>query len=164
MNRLLFESVLAFLALPGIVAFLIPLVALTPGGIQPFDPRALVLLVPGILLLVWCGVEFYRSGKGTLAPWTPPRQLVVSGLYRFSRNPMYISVVLILWGWALGFRTRGSVLYAAGMMVVFCVRVLLFEEPWLAETHGDAWRAYKARVPRWIGWRRMAGRKPHQRL
>ena len=160
-SRLLIESVLAFLALPGIVAFLIPIV-FAPSGIRTFDPRALVLICPGVALLLWCVVEFYRSGKGTLAPWTPPKSLVVSGLYAFSRNPMYLAVVLILWGWALGFRSNGLAWYAAVMMVVFELRVLLFEEPWLAETHGEAWRSYKERVPRWIGLRRASVTRPRQ--
>ena len=157
MNRLLLESILAFLALPGIVAFLIPIV-LAPVGIRSFDPRALVLLCPGIVLLLWCVAEFYRSGKGTLAPWTPTKHLVVSGPYALSRNPMYIAVVLILWGWALGFRSGGLAWYAAGMMLAFHLRVLLFEEPWLADTQGEAWEAYKERVPRWIGLRRTTFR------
>ena len=49
-----------------------------------------MLLLPGIGLLLWCVREFYVRGKGTLAPWDPPRHLVASGLYRISRNPMYL--------------------------------------------------------------------------
>jgi protein-S-isoprenylcysteine O-methyltransferase Ste14 len=158
-NRLLIESVLAFLALPGIVAFLLPLV-MAPGGIRSFDPRAVLLLCPGVVLLLWCVVEFYSSGKGTLAPWTPTRHLVMNGPYAYSRNPMYIAVVLILWAWALGFRSSALVWYAAGMTVAFHFRVLWFEEPWLAETHGEAWQPYKETVPRWIGLRRATVTRP----
>lgn len=161
MNRLLIESVLAFLALPGIVAFLVPIV-FAPAGILSLEPRALVLLCPGVALLLWCVVEFYRSGKGTLAPWTPTRHLVMCGPYAFSRNPMYIAVVLILWGWALGFHSSGLAWYAVGLMVAFHLRVLLVEEPWLAETHGEAWQSYKERVPRWIGLRRAPVTRPRE--
>ena len=98
--------------------------------------------------------SFYTEGRGTLAPWSPPRHLVVSGLYRYSRNPMYVSVVLILWGWAAGFQSRALALYALAVMVAFHLRVVLGEEPWLARTHGDAWDRYRAAVPRWLGVRR----------
>lgn len=152
MNRLFFEAVLAFLALPGIVAFLVPLVVLAPDS-AAFDPRGLVLLAPGVVLLLWCVWEFYRSGKGTLAPWTPPAHLVVTGPYRSSRNPMYIGVVLILWGWAVGYHASGLIAYALIMMFVFHLRVVLYEEPWLAQAHGDQWQTYRARVRRWMGRR-----------
>jgi protein-S-isoprenylcysteine O-methyltransferase Ste14 len=151
-NRLLLEAVLAFLAMPGIVAFLIPFVLLAPSG-STFDPLGLLLLVPGLIVLLWCVAEFYRSGKGTLAPWTPPKHLVNVGLYRFSRNPMYIGVVLILWGWAVAYKASGLVVFALVMMIVFYLRVVLYEEPWLAQVHGDQWNAYRAHVRRWIGWR-----------
>lgn len=152
MNRLFLEAVLAFLALPGVVAFLVPLVLLAPEGAS-FDSRGLPLLVPGIAVLLWCVREFYHSGKGTLAPWTPPKHLVISGLYRFSRNPMYIGVVLILWGWAVGYKSSGLVVYAIVMMILFHLRVVLYEEPWLAQAHGAQWHAYRAHVRRWIGRR-----------
>src|SRR5262249_20795924 len=67
-----------------------------------------------------------------MAPWSPPRNLVVVGLYRYSRNPMYISVILILLGWALGFRTASLWIYALLMMLGFHLRVVFGEEPWLA--------------------------------
>lgn len=164
MNRLLIESVLAFVTLPGIVAFLIPIVVLAPGRLTALDPIALLVLFPGIVLLLWCVYEFYRSGRGTLAPWTPPVHLVVSGPYAFSRNPMYVAVLLILGGWALGFRSSALTWYAVGMTVAFHLRVVGFEEPWLADTHRQAWADYSVRVPRWIGLRQATPPKAHQTL
>ena len=143
------RALFAFLVLPGVVAFLLPLAVIAPD--RPYDLRGLVLVVPGIGLLSWCVREFYVAGKGTLAPWSPPKYLVVSGPYRVSRNPMYVAVLLILVGWAAGFRSRSLANYAAVMAVAFYLRVVLFEEPWLRDTHGDRWRDYKARVPRWVG-------------
>ena len=143
------RALLAFLLLPGMVAFLLPLAVIAPD--RAYDFRALALAVPGILLLLWCVREFYAAGRGTLAPWAPPRHLVVSGPYRFSRNPMYLAVLLILAGWAAGFRSRALANYAAVVAILFYVRVVLFEEPWLDERHGGAWLEYKAHVPRWIG-------------
>jgi protein-S-isoprenylcysteine O-methyltransferase Ste14 len=64
---------------------------------------------------------------------------------------MYVGVIILLWGWALTFRSRALVDYTLLMMVVFYLRVVLFEEPWLAGRHGDHWVEYKSRVPRWLG-------------
>jgi protein-S-isoprenylcysteine O-methyltransferase Ste14 len=80
--------------------------------------------------------------------------LVATGVYRFSRNPMYVAVMLILWGWAVGFWSRPLAIYAAGVTMAFHLRVVFGEEPWLARTHGAAWVDYKSQVPRWIGVRR----------
>jgi protein-S-isoprenylcysteine O-methyltransferase Ste14 len=100
--------------------------------------------------LLWCVRDFYVAGKGTLAPWDPPRHLVVAGLYRYTRNPMYVAVTLLLIGWAWTFAASGLLFYAAGVALAFHLRVVFGEEPWLARTHGDAWRDYAARVPRWF--------------
>ena len=151
------RALLAFLALPGTVAFLVPLFLFRPpAGWASFRLIALLPLGVGTFLLLWCIRDFYVTGKGTLAPWSPPRNLVVVGLYRWSRNPMYLAVFLILLGWAIGFGTRGLWMYSAGMLVVFHLRVVLFEEPWLARQHGEGWLRYKAQVPRWLG-RRNSG-------
>lgn len=152
MSGLLARAVLAFLVLPGTVAFLIPWLLVAPGQSGRFvDARGLVPFVLGIVLLLWCVLDFYVAGRGTLAPWSPPRHLVATGLYRFSRNPMYIAVVLVLWGWALGSGSRAIAVYALLIMLAFHLRVILGEEPWLARTHGKEWVRYKARVPRWFG-------------
>ena len=148
-NGLFLRAVIAFIALPGTIAILLPLIVFRPGG-QAFHPSGIVPLAVGTVLLLWCVRDFYVAGKGTLAPWTPPQRLVDVGLYRFSRNPMYISVILMLLGWALGFRTPAMWGYAAGMALVFHLRVVAAEEPWLARTHGDEWVQYKSRVPRWL--------------
>jgi protein-S-isoprenylcysteine O-methyltransferase Ste14/pimeloyl-ACP methyl ester carboxylesterase len=148
---MLLRALLAFLALPGLVAFAIPLLIAWPRAREgSFNALALILLVPGTTLLLWCVRDFLVSGKGTLAPWDPPRNLVVSGPYRYSRNPMYVGVSLVLWGWAIAFGSWALVLYALIVMVAFHVRVLVNEEPYLARTHGRRWDDYRARVPRWM--------------
>ena len=142
------QAVFAFVALPGIVAIAIPLWLAPDGG--SFNAWGFLPLATGFVLLLWCVRDFYVAGKGTLAPWTPPRHLVQVGLYRFSRNPMYVAVLLMLVGWAIGFRMRSLWSYALMMAVVFYLRVVFFEEPWLARTHGEDFAHYKARVPRWL--------------
>lgn len=81
-------------------------------------------------------------------------KLVVVGLYRFSRNPMYVSVTTVLLGWATAFAHGGLLVYLLIVAVAFHLRVVLGEEPWLAQTHGEQWQQYAKTVPRWFGWRR----------
>jgi protein-S-isoprenylcysteine O-methyltransferase Ste14 len=145
------KAVLAFLLLPGVIAFAVPIAWLSSAGASLVFPVGLVPLALGAVGLLWCVRDFYISGKGTLAPWAPPERLVVVGLYRFTRNPMYVSVSLILVGWAASFGVPGLWAYAAFVAVAFHLRVVLGEEPWLARTHGAEWQAYAARVPRWFG-------------
>ena len=76
--------------------------------------------------------------------------LVTRGLYRLSRNPMYVSVVLVLLGWSIWFTSPGLLAYALGVAAAFHLRVVLHEEPRLEATFGDAWMAYRARVSRWV--------------
>jgi len=153
MNGLFLKALFAFLALPGMVAFVIPLLLITPASRREWvEPWALAPLALGLVVLGLTVREFYVAGRGTLAPWSPPRNLVTSGLYRYSRNPMYVGVLLILCGWAIGLWSWPLAIYAAGIAVAVHVRVLLHEEPFLARTHGDAWTAYRARVGRWLSW------------
>lgn len=145
------RAVVAFLLLPGTVAFLIP-ISLIRRDLSDlvFHRSGTAPLTVGTFLLLWCVRDFYVSGKGTLAPWSPPRHLVIVGLYRWSRNPMYISVSLILLGWAAAYRSTTLLTYAGIVMIAFYLRVVLVEEPWLARTHGERWRHYKEHVPRWL--------------
>ncbi|HLG56341.1 MAG TPA: alpha/beta fold hydrolase [Vicinamibacterales bacterium] len=148
---MLFRALLSFLALPGIVAFVVPVLVAWPRvRAGSFNAIALVLLIPGITLLIWCVRDFLVTGKGTLAPWDPPRRLVSAGPYRWSRNPMYVGVALILLGWSIAFGSWSLLLYALIVAIAFHLRVVLGEEPWLARTHGRAWTEYVARVPRWF--------------
>jgi protein-S-isoprenylcysteine O-methyltransferase Ste14 len=144
-------AIVAFLAMPGIVAFAVPLALaqLTPhpGG---FARAAFLELGLGAVILLFCVRQFYLDGRGTLAPWSPPVTLVRNGLYKWSRNPMYIGVLLIVSGWALGFQSSAIWIYVAALAIGFHLRVVLGEEPSLARAHGDEWMAYRKRVPRWI--------------
>jgi protein-S-isoprenylcysteine O-methyltransferase Ste14 len=150
------RALFAFLALPGVIAFAIPLLLFRPpAAYGAFRPLGAGVLSLGLLILALCVRDFYVLGKGTLAPWDPPRRLVIKGLYRYSRNPMYVGVLLIVAGWALGFQSIALMIYALGLLVAFHLRVVLAEEPFLARTHGPAWIAYSASVPRWVGRRHL---------
>jgi protein-S-isoprenylcysteine O-methyltransferase Ste14 len=157
-GRLLFaHAVAAFLILPGNVAFLVPWL-LRPAD-RPFRAAGVPVLALGTILLLWGVRDFYVAGKGSLAPWAPPQRLVVIGLYRWSRNPMYLAVETILTGWAIGYNSSRLWAYAAVVAVAFHLRVVLFEEPWLARAHGPQWAAYRARVSRWLSPLTLSRRK-----
>lgn len=142
------KALLAFLALPGTVAFLVP-VLLAPRGGTP-NLFGLLPMSLGVAMLLRCVRDFYVAGKGTLAPWAPPRQLVTIGLYRYSRNPMYVAVSTILLSWAVVFHSPVLLGYALCVMPAFHLRVILAEEPWLARQFGEEWDRYRAAVPRWL--------------
>jgi protein-S-isoprenylcysteine O-methyltransferase Ste14 len=144
------RSVIAFLAMPGVVAYLVPGTWAWLARLPLHWPIGLVLVALGTVSLLWCVRDFYVSGKGTLAPWAPPQSLVVVGLYRYSRNPMYVSVTIILFGWAVAFRSAGLLAYALAIAAAFHMRVVFGEEPWLAQMHGAAWQQYTGRVRRWF--------------
>src|SRR5262249_40325503 len=149
MRGMFFRAVFAFLVLPGMVAFVIPFLLVRPDlNEYSLNAVGLIALILGLVLLLRCVRDFYVAGKGTLAPWSPPKNLVVVGLYRYSRNPMYISVAMILAGWALAFRSRPLWIYFIFVVLLFHLRVVFGEEPWLAKRHGAAWVQYKARVRR----------------
>ena len=104
----------------------------------------------GAVTLLRCIWEFARRGRGTLAPFDEPRKLVVQGLYRHVRNPMYVGVTLILLGESLFFRSGGLLLYAVLFFVAFNVVVMGYEEPRLNSKFGIDYQRYCQQVGRWI--------------
>lgn len=145
------KALIAFLVLPGMVAFVIPAAWLWQAQRTHLEhPFGLAVLMLGVVGLLVCVRDFYVSGKGTLAPWAPPEKLVMVGLYRYSRNPMYVSVGLVLLGWALAFASPALGAYTLLVAMAFHIRVVRGEEPWLARTHGADWNRYVSQVPRWF--------------
>lgn len=117
----------------------------------------LVSIVCGVLIYAWCACDFVTAGRGTPSPTHPPRALVERGLYRYSRNPMYVGVSAIVFGEALYFGSGNQLVYALCVLAGFHVRVVLGEEKALRRTFGAAYAAYCARVPRWIGFPKKGG-------
>ena len=152
MNSLFLRALFAFLLLPGTIGFAVPLLLVEPEFRErPLHAAGFILVTLGIVLLLACVREFYVAGKGTLAPWSPPKHLVTSGPYRFSRNPMYVAMSSLLIGWAWLFGSPALGWWAVFMIAAFHLRSLLGEEPRLARVFGDSWTAYRARAPRWVG-------------
>lgn len=148
---MLVKAIIAFLALPGVFAGIIP------WAFSYFDPwrvggseLGVIFLAGGLTILLRCVYDFYQAGKGTLAPWSPPQHLVTVGLYRFTRNPMYLAVLTIIAGWALfnGSPLTGFYLIFAALM--FHVRVIMHEEKWLKTNFSNEWKNYSVNVPRWL--------------
>lgn len=150
---LFLRALLSFVALPVVVAGIVPWVLAHAGGGLRARPAALLLGGLGLALLLTCTVEFAMRGRGTLAPWDPPRALVERGPYRFVRNPMYLGVLALLVGWAVAAHDPWSWGWAALVAAAFHARVVRWEEPRLEQSFGDSWRAYRERVPRW--WPRL---------
>jgi len=150
----LWRAIFAFLALPGIVAFAVPLV-LARSQLNPAQvwPIGLIPLIFGIILLLYCVREFYVAGRGTLAPWSPPRHLVTTGPYRYSRNPMYIGAGLSLAGAALFYESVPLLVYGVIFLLASHLFVLSYEEPTLRRIFGSEYEAYCHRVRRW--WPRV---------
>ncbi len=89
-------------------------------------------------------------GRGTLSPADPPRELVVRGLYRYVRNPMYLAVSLIVLGEALLTASRGLLYYWAFFFAIVNVFIIGYEEPTLRRRFGESYERYTQRVPRWV--------------
>jgi protein-S-isoprenylcysteine O-methyltransferase Ste14 len=145
------RALFAFLVLPGVAAIMVPAVL---GGFDPWRASGFwqgsAVMLLGAVLLLCCVRDFYISGKGTLAPWDPPKRLVVVGLYRYVRNPMYVGVLTLVAGWAIVFASPLLVIYALFLAISFHIQVIVQEEPWLRSQFGNDWSTYCANVgPDW---------------
>jgi protein-S-isoprenylcysteine O-methyltransferase Ste14 len=121
-----------------------------PEHAGPLQIAGLIVTALGAALAVWCILSFAVLGRGTPAPFDPPRRLVVRGPYRFVRNPMYLGASLALAGAALFLQSLALLAYAAGFLLITHVFVVVYEEPALKRTFGDDYETYQRRVPRWL--------------
>ena len=125
-----------------------------PQQIGPVEIAGLALVVLGGALALWCILTFALVGKGTPAPFDPPRKLVAAGPYRRVRNPMYVGAGAALAGAALFYQSAALVAFAAGFLLVTHLFVVFYEEPTLERTFGAQYADYRNAVPRWMPtWR-----------
>jgi len=140
---------------PGTVTLLIPYWLISSRTAnswkdQPLRYAGLPLMAIGAAGLLWCILDFFASGRGTISPIDPPKQLVVRGLYSYVRNPMYVAVVTILIGEAIFFMSA-PVLIEAGIFIILAnLFVRWYEEPALRRKFGQSYEEYLQRVGRWI--------------
>jgi len=120
-----------------------------PAAIAVPQVAGMVIGAAGAAVALWCIFTFATIGKGTPAPFDPPRRLVIRGPYRFVRNPMYIGAGLALASAALFYESLPLLGYAAVFFLATHVFVLLYEEPTLRRTFGQEYEAYCRQVRRW---------------
>jgi protein-S-isoprenylcysteine O-methyltransferase Ste14 len=149
-------SAVFFLLAPGVVAGLIPW--LFTDGWQVREPlpywapmRVLgaILLVAGLIVVIQAFVRFVVEGFGTPAPVAAPERLVVGGVYRYVRNPMYVAVLAVIVGQALLLGQLDLLLYAAAIWLIAAAFVRWYEEPTLTRRFGADYEAYRRAVPAW---------------
>jgi len=147
-------SAVFLILVPGVVAGVIPWLA---TGWQtehelwaPVRIGAALLLAAGAAVLLRAFASFVLEGIGTPAPIAPTERLVVGGLYRYVRNPMYLAVLAAIVGQALLFGDVGLVIYAAVLWLTFAAFVRWYEEPHLEREYGEAYDAYRRAVAAWF--------------
>ncbi len=152
---LVIKVILFTLLVPGTVILYFPysLITGSGGSLQSANPAmaipAGVFILVGAAIYLRCAWDFAVEGLGTPAPIDPPKNLVVAGLYRRTRNPMYQGVILLLLAESLLFPDAGLWTYVLSIATVFHVFVVLHEEPSLRKRFGESYLDYCRNVPRW---------------
>lgn len=149
-------------ALSFVLAVQLTVIGIIPWLLADVGPRlpigrwhwlGIVPLAIGALALLWCNWAFVTRGRGTAAPYDPPRALVIQGLYRYVRNPMYVSATLIVLG--IGIWTSAAILFGYSLLLALSYQIFVrfYEEPRLRRVFGQSYLEYCAAVPRW--WPRL---------
>ena len=149
------KSLIFVVLMGGTVMVLIPLELLSSSHrlnieIGFFRYFGLIPVILGITICLWCWREFIFEGKGTPAPHDPPKKLVTSGLYKFTRNPMYVGVIFVLVGEALLSESALLLSYAGLIFLIFHIWIIITEEPYLRYKFGESYKRYCESVPRWL--------------
>lgn len=149
---LLIRNLLFTFIVPGLGAVAVPWWILTREVETPTPIvwSASAFIVIGVALYLWCLWLFARVGRGTPLPWDAPRRFVAVGPYRWVRNPIYISALLVVLGEAWLFLSLPLLLYAATMALFFHLFVIAYEEPTLRRNFGETYITYLRTVPRWL--------------
>jgi protein-S-isoprenylcysteine O-methyltransferase Ste14 len=155
-TRAILGSALFLVAAPGVLAGLVPWWLtrwqLRPPflGLELTRAIGIILILVGVPGLVASFARFALQGLGTPAPVAPPRHLVVTGLYRFVRNPMYMAVLAVILGQALLLADWRLIVYGGAFWVACHLFVVIYEEPVLRRTFGEEYEVFRTNVPRWI--------------
>jgi protein-S-isoprenylcysteine O-methyltransferase Ste14 len=128
-----------------------PFDARIPFTVSPLlGPVGVVVALLGALLAAWCIAAFIAKGRGTPAPFDPPREFVATGPYRYVRNPMYLGGLGVLLGAGLYLASPSIILLAGVFLALAHLFVIFYEEPTLARRFGESYQQYKAAVHRWL--------------
>ena len=150
--KLFLKVALFTLVVPGSIAVLIPLLIKwdrpVTGGATLW--LGVFLLTLGTVLYLRCVWDFAVSGGGTPAPIDAPKRLVTNGVYRYSRNPIYVAVLIAIAGWASLFQAPVLLIYGVVLFALYSFFIQRHEEPHLAREYGDEYTAYIATTARWL--------------
>ncbi|HEV8080565.1 MAG TPA: isoprenylcysteine carboxylmethyltransferase family protein [Chitinophagaceae bacterium] len=157
MLSLLLRNLFFTIVQPGLVAGLIPFWILGTKAKNLFTNHfglyqyaGVIVFIIGLIVMLHCILNFAIKGRGTLSPADPTKQLVITGLYKYSRNPMYVGVMLILIGEAIYFQSINLWIYLLVIFIAFNIFILLHEEPRLRRDFGEEYTTYCKKVRRWI--------------
>ena len=149
---LLVRNLIFTAVVPGAGAVYGPWWILTRGGASPTPTAwpAVAVIVVGAAGYLWCLWMFATVGRGTPGPWDAPRRVVAVGPYRWVRNPMYLSALLVVLGETWLFLSLPLLLYTGALAVLVVLFVIGYEEPTLRRRFGESYVVYRRAVPRWI--------------
>jgi protein-S-isoprenylcysteine O-methyltransferase Ste14 len=157
MTSLFLRNLIFTILQPGVVTVLIPYLILRWFGITLVPEQwtlpnfvGLGLTIVGAAVLLRCVLRFATEGKGTISPLDPTQRLVVHGLYRYSRNPMYVGAMLLLLGEAVFWQSLVLAGYAVFVFIGFNLFIVLHEEPRLKRDFGAEYELYFQNVRRWL--------------
>ncbi len=151
--KLFLKNLLFTLLIPGTVAVYVPLLIVhgrLPGMIPIILVLGVIFLTAGMLIYLWTVWDFATAGRGTPLPLDAPKRLVVRGLYRYTRNPMYLGVLLAILGWAGVFSAVWLLVYAAVVAGLVHIFIVYYEEPTLRRLFGIEYESYCRSVHRWL--------------
>ena len=115
-----------------------------------FSHFAIPFYIAGTIIIIWCSVDMVKKGLGTPAHVDPPKKLIVNGLYRYVRNPIYLGALLVLLGYIFWFGSGLVIIYFFLFLLAYQILITLIEEPILRNTFGQEYEEYCKRVPRWL--------------
>lgn len=155
MTSLALRNIFFTILQPGLVTVLIPWLLVNNIFDRALHPAnlgvaGLVLIMGGWAVLLACIYQFARDGRGTLSPLDPTKKLVAVGLYKYSRNPMYVAVTIILAGECLLTESLLLIYYTFVVFITFNIFIHLHEEPRMKKDFGDSYLTYKKQVRRWL--------------
>lgn len=149
---LFLKNLLFTLVIPGTIGVYLPLwLGRRSDGLSGWwNWLGVPLLAFGLVILLLCIWDFWRKGEGTPFPLDPPKKLVTARLYQFTRNPMYVGVLIAIAGWILWYSSLQVLLYGLAVGLGFNLFVRFIEEPFLKKQFGKAYEEYCKKVPRWL--------------